>query len=78
MGAFGASDDPAPKIPSGAGAKRGSWGASSASQLTVRTRSPGTAHPSTAVSSGALLMMTSTSVTDVSLNAISTAVEALA
>ena len=52
--------------------------ASIASQLTVHTRSPSTAQPSSAVSSGALLMMTRTSATDVSLNAITTAVEALA
>ena len=49
-----------------------------ASQLTVHTRSPSTAQPSSAVSSGALLMMTRTSATDVSLNASTTAVEALA
>ena len=49
-----------------------------ASQLHSRTRSPSTMRPSTAARKGALLMITSTSATEVRLRAMMSAVEATA
>jgi hypothetical protein len=47
-------------------------------KVTGRTRSPSTSHASAAATNGALLIMTSVLATDVRLNAMVSAVEAIA